>query len=268
MKNEANKTRMESWKYQSPDAPGFHKVIVPGEADCKVAYMFRLNLLAGESYLLETGELEENVVLLSGRAKLSGHPILNQDMIRFGSFYLPGKASVSITAKENCVFYIAGAKCEGIGEAFYRVFDENTPLGDVHQIHGQGVGKREVMFTLNHQIPASRLICGLTWGGTGAWTSWPPHQHEKDLEEIYCYFNMPAPQFGLHLSYLKSGETEDVVAHAVQSGSMVLAPCGYHPTVASPSTRNAYFWALAAFEPSSRRYDLAVEDPALTQYKG
>jgi 5-deoxy-glucuronate isomerase len=31
--------------------------------------------------------------------------------------------------------------------------------------------------------------------------------------------------------------------------------------VASPGTRNAYFWALASFSPEQRRYDLAVIDP-------
>ena len=74
----------------------------------------------------------------------------------------------------------------------------------------------------------------------GAWTSWPPHQHEKDLEEVYCYFDMPLPKFGFHISYLKSGEVEDIVTHTVHSGTMVQAPCGYHPTVASPGSRNAY----------------------------
>ena len=44
---------------------------------------------------------------------------------------------------------------------------------------------------------------------------------------------------------------------------MVLAPRGYHPTVAMPGTTNAYFWALAAFNNESRRYDLAVSDPQL-----
>ncbi|MEF2782114.1 MAG: myo-inositol catabolism protein, partial [Clostridium sp.] len=38
-------------------------------------------------------------------------------------------------------------------------------------------------------------------------------------------------------------------------------PCGYHPTVASPGSRNAYLWVLAAFRPESRRYDLAINDP-------
>ena len=86
-------------------------------------------------------------------------------------------------------------------------------------------------------------------------------EKEKDLEEIYCYFDMDPPKFGLHISYLKSGEIEDIVTHTVTSGTMVQAPCGYHPTVASPGTKNTYLWVLAAFKPTSRSYDLAVLDP-------
>ena len=71
---------------------------------------------------------------------------------------------------------------------------------------------------------------------------------------------MPLPHFGFHISYLKSGEVEDIVTHTVHSGTMVQAPRGYHPTVASPGIRNAYLWCLGAFRHSSRRYDLAILD--------
>ena len=100
-----------------------------------------------------------------------------------------------------------------------------------------------------------------TNGGNGAWTNWPPHEHEKDLEEVYCYFDMDDPHFGLHLSYVEPRDTHGVVAHTVKSGTMILAPRGYHPTVAAPGTRNTYLWVLAAHSHKSRRYDLAVLDP-------
>jgi 5-deoxy-glucuronate isomerase len=262
MRNQNNKERMEQWRVQSCDTPGFHKVITPDQCECQEAQVFRLNLLKGESYVLESGLLEIHPVLISGMAKLSEHIELNQDMKQFDSFYIPANQTVKITAMEECNFYIAGAKYEGIGEVHFRKYDASIPIGDVHQIHGTGVGQREVMFTLPPQDSASRLIVGLTWGGNGAWTSWPPHQHEKDLEEVYCYFDMPAPRFGFHISYLKSGEVRDIVTHTVQSGTMVQAPCGYHPTVASPGTRNTYLWVLAAFTPESRSYDKAIIDPA------
>ena len=95
--------------------------------------------------------------------------------------------------------------------------------------------------TIDPGTASSRLLVGLTWGGNGAWTSWPPHEHEKDLEEVYCYFDMDDPHFGLHLSYVEPGDTHGVVAHTVKSGTMILAPRGYHPTVAAPGTRNTYY---------------------------
>ena len=87
-------------------------------------------------------------------------------------------------------------------------------------------------------------------------------QHEADLEEVYCYFDMPKPHFGFHISYLKSADVEEVMAHPVHTGTCVQAPCGYHPTVASPGTQNTYLWVLAGFSHEQRRYDLAVLDPA------
>ncbi len=257
-----NKERMEKWRVQSPGEPGFHKVIVPETCECQEAHIFRLNLLKGESYKLESGNLEIHPVLLKGEASLSEHEVLSKDMVRFDSFYIPAKNSIKITAKQDCIFYIAGARYEGIGEPSFRRWDPTLPIGDIHQIHGSGAGEREVMFTLAPQDSASRLIAGLTWSREGTWTSWPPHQHEKDLEEVYCYFDIPEPKFGFHVSYLKSGEVDEIVTHTVHSGTMVQAPCGYHPTVACPGSKNAYFWVLAAFTPTSRRYDLAVEDPA------
>ncbi len=264
MRNIENVSRMEKWRVQSPDTPGFHKVITPETgAECVAAQIFRLNLVAGDSYVLESGELEMNAVVIAGAAKLSDNADLPSDMGRHDSFYIPGETSVKITAVEDLIMYIGAAKYAGVGKTLFRKIDWDIPVSPdgIHQIHGAGRGLREVMFTCAPQDEASALICGLTWGGDGSWTSWPPHQHEKDLEEVYCYFDIPAPKFGLHLSYLKSGEAEDIVAHPVQSGTMVQAPAGYHPTVSSPGVQNAYFWVLAAFSLPSRRYDLAVLDP-------
>lgn len=167
--------------------------------------------------------------------------------------------------QRQTVFFTSGPPWMRAMEHRFSVLLICICLWEIHQIHGKGVGQREVFMTLNQEIQASRLIAGLTWGGNGAWTSWPPHQHEADLEEIYCYFDMDEPHFGLHLSYTAPGDVDNIVAHPVKSGSMVLAPRGYHPTVASPGTRNAYFWVLAAHSHESRGYDLAVLDPSREQ---
>lgn len=255
-----NRARMRGWNIVSPVREGFHACIRPGVQDCKSVHIYRLNLRKGDVHTLESGSLEMNPVLLEGMAEITTSQ-WKEKMVKLDSFYIPGDTSVRIEALEDCVFYIGAAICEGYGKLFFRKFDKDLPFGEIHQIHGHGAGKREVFFTVNPEMDASRLLCGLTWGGDGAWTSWPPHQHEKDLEEVYCYFDMDAPGFGFHVSYLKSGEVDDIVTHVVKSGNMVLAPAGYHPTVASPGTRNTYFWVLAAHSHASRRYDLAVLDP-------
>ena len=266
MLDKETRDRLHDWKFQSPDTNGFHEVIVAGKADCKAINMFRLNLVPGQSYTVGSDTLEIHPVIIEGKAKVTEAPFGDLDLKRFDSFYLPAKCSAKITAVDNCNIYIAGAPFDGIGEPSFRIYDPDLPIGKIHQIHGEGLGRREVSFTLDPDTKASRLICGITWGAVGAYTSWPPHQHDKDLEEAYCYFDMPAPKCGFHISYLHSGGLEDAVVHPVTSGSMVIAPRGYHPTCASPSCRNAYLWCLAAFRPESRRYDLAVLDPAYEMY--
>lgn len=255
------KERMTAWAVQSCEEPGFHAVISPEKSECYDTRVYRLNLSAGKSYTLNSGELEMNPVLISGSVILSGHSVLDMEMGKLDSFYFAGGESVVITANEDSVFYIGAALYEGYGKTFFRRFDISQPIGTVHQIHGSGVGQREIMMTLSDKDEASRLICGLTWSGEGTWTSWPPHQHEKDLEEVYCYFDMPLPKFGFHISYLKAGDVENIVTHTVHSGTMVEAPVGYHPTVASPCIRNTYLWIMGAHSHASRRYDLAISDP-------
>lgn len=259
------KKRIESWCYTSPKDYGFYEVIAPGTSDCQQVFVYRLNLKKNDTYTLCTQNKEMNAACIMGEAEIKCEAF-EAACQKLDSFYVTRLMEVEIKAIEDSVFYIGAAIDEGYGTPFFRAFDLSLPLGEIHQIHGVGVGEREVFMTINPEADASRLICGITWGGNGAWTSWPPHQHEKDLEEVYCYFNIEEPHFGLHLSYIEPGNVETIVAHAVTSGTMVLAPRGYHPTVAAPGARNYYFWVLAAHSHQSRRYDLAVEDSTMKNF--
>lgn len=260
--------RTGNWKVQSPESPGWHVVVAPDRSECQHARVFRLNLTAGQSHVVATGDLEMHPVVIQGSVDLSDHPTATGRLNRFDGVYLPGNQTVTVTAVEDAILYVGGAVCEGIGEPVVTRYNPDEPIGDIHQVHGEGTSRREVMFTLPSSVPASRLICGLTWSGQGTWTSWPPHQHEKDLEEVYCYFDMDAPHLGFHFSYLESGQTDAAIAYPVSSGSVVEVPRGYHPTVATPGSVNAYLWVLAALRPSSRSYDLAIEDPVFRELRG
>lgn len=260
--------------FQSTVTSGLHKVVSPDNASCRAITIFRLNITQGESFRLESGQLEMNALLIEGSARI-GEPLVkgnrmvwrtDDGTISFpalnvnDSFYISCCTSVDITAGENgASLYIGAAESDNIGAPFYRAYDPTLPIGEIHQIHGSGSGQREVFFTLNEEIPASRLICGFTTGGDGAWTSWPPHQHERYLEEAYCYYGMDG--IGWHLYYPTGSHLCDAQFQPVINGSIALAADGYHPTVASPGVRNRYFWVLAAFDHQSRGYNHAVSDP-------
>lgn len=249
---------LTKWHKKSTDEIGMQDVIVPNRDETEVLGVSRLNLAPKQEYTLVYENEEMNALVISGSAKIEMEGRV-YDIEKLDSFYAPSEVKVKITANELTSLYIGKAPCEKVGKAFVRKIDFSLPVGDIHQIHGEGSGQREVMFTLAPQDKASRLICGITWSADGAWTSWPPHQHEKDLEEVYCYFDIE--KYGLHFSYTTDSSFDDAVCHIVKDGSMVEAPVGYHPTAAVPGSKNIYFWILGARSQKSRRYDLAISDP-------
>jgi 5-deoxy-glucuronate isomerase len=91
---------------------------------------------------------------------------------------------------------------------------------------------------------AARLLAGVTVSKDGNWTSWPPHDHHKEKEEIYLYIDMPPPNFSIHLNYTDSRDMELVVP--VWEGDAVAVKKGYHYNVASPGTTTRFLWMMAA----------------------
>jgi 5-deoxy-glucuronate isomerase len=91
---------------------------------------------------------------------------------------------------------------------------------------------------------AARLLAGVTYSKDGNWTSWPPHDHHREKEEIYLYTDMPAPNFSIHLNYTDFREMELVVP--VREGDAVAVKKGYHYNVASPGTTTGFLWMMAA----------------------
>lgn len=100
-------------------------------------------------------------------------------------------------------------------------------------------------------VQADRLLAGVTFSQDGNWTSWPPHDHHKEKEEIYLYTDMPAPSFSLHLNYTDWRDMEMVVP--VWDGDAVAIKNGYHYNVASPGTTTRFLWMMAAIRAEQDR---------------
>jgi len=251
-------THPSNWKYSSPEHEGLHRIIDPENSACKLTWIYRLNLEQGSTHTLNSQNLELNGVVIMGKVAVL-HDENGSELNRYDSFYLPGNEELVVLALERSSLFIGGSLFEGRGTYFTRNFDLSLPIGDIHQVHGEPPFQREVFMTLAQQDEGSRLICGITFGEPGKWTSWPPHQHTKDLEEVYCYFDIPKPDSAFHFSSREDGVFEFI--HPVSTGDCVVVPEGYHPTCGMPGVKSCYFWVMAAHSPESRRYDLAVNDP-------
>ena len=245
------------WLYPSSCSQGLSLTVSPRTSDLHVLSIYRLNLVSGSSTVVSYPDQEVNAVVMHGSVMVE-HRGQRHELHRLDSFYQPAGEHTRVTANSDAWLFLGAAPCEGYGSFFVRRFDDNLPLGEIHQVHGAPPYQREVFMTVNQEVPASRLICGITMGDTGGWTSWPPHQHSVDLEEAYCYFDITPPNFALHLSSRTPGRVEAV--HVVGNGDCVIIPEGYHPTVGAPGTKSSYFWAMAAHRHERRRYDLAVAD--------
>ncbi len=248
----------KNWLYPSSAEPGIQLVVSPHNSACKETWAYRLNLNKDDEFEIMHKDLELNPAVIKGRVNVTHSSVSDKALHKLDSFYIPAGDSARIRALEDTVVYIGGAVYEGVGDFFIRRYEADMSLGEIHQIHGEPPFEREVFMAVNQEVAASRIIDGFTWGSDGMWTSWPPHQHSSDLEEVYCYFDLPRPKFVLHLSSRYPEKVEAV--HPVSDGDFVLVPEGYHPTVASPGSRSSYFWIMAAHSRKSRRYDLAKSD--------
>jgi len=253
-----NKNHPSNWKYSSTEEEGFFEIVTPENSACKITWIYRLNLASSSEYILQNDKLELNAAVIRGVVKISCNSE-NYNLEKFDSFYLPAKEKLVITATADCSIFIGGGIFYKRGKFFVRKYDLSLPLGDIHQIHGKPPYQREVFMTVAQQDEASSLICGITIGEPGKWTSWPPHQHTMDLEEVYCFFDIPRPQSAFHYASRKMGEFEYI--HPVSTGDCVIVPEGYHPTCGMPGVKSCYFWVMTAHKKTSRRYDLAVNDP-------
>jgi 5-deoxy-glucuronate isomerase len=103
---------------------------------------------------------------------------------------------------------------------------------------------RHLNMLLAKNVEAGRLVAGFTTSEPGNWTSWPPHEHAAMLEELYVFFDMPAPAFGIQMVYSDTAYPEWVTV--VRDGDAVLMPSGFHPNVSVPGHRISFLWAMVA----------------------
>jgi 5-deoxy-glucuronate isomerase len=125
---------------------------------------------------------------------------------------------------------------------------------------GGDATSRDLNIVIGDNVRAGRILVGFTKSLPGNWTSWPPHEHTAMLEEVYVYFDMPPPAFGIQLVYTQPEAPELVTL--VRDGDAVLMPAGYHPNVAAPGHGINFIWMMAAHrEVEDRQFGVVNVQP-------
>jgi 5-deoxy-glucuronate isomerase len=169
----------------------------------------------------------------------------------YDTLYIPPGMTYEVTTNEMVDIVESSAPTKKAGEVIYIPIEKIKADPKLHMNAGKETYKREIHKTIDLNIPADRLLCGVTFSAPGNWTSWPPHEHGKSKEEVYLYIDIPKPGFGIQMMY--DDMKKPYVLDAVFEDDAVIITKGYHPNVAAPGFGMNFVWMMAALDPKVDR---------------
>jgi 5-deoxy-glucuronate isomerase len=238
--------------------------VTPGNSASKHLCYGRIVLNAEmPSVRFSGGNQETGLICLSGQGTVKAGEE-TYTLCRYDSIYVPRDTAITVSTSSNVDF--AEFSCD-VADRYPLRFVPYAELEADSSLKfstGKPGSARHLNICLGKNVEAGRLLAGFTVSEPGNWTSWPPHEHAKMLEEIYVYIEMPSPGFGIQLVYNNTEYPELVVP--VREGDAVMLPSGYHPNVAIPGHPIAFLWAMAAHrEKVDRQYGVVNIQPEFSQ---
>jgi 5-deoxy-glucuronate isomerase len=210
-----------------------------------------------------TGKLETGLICLSGACIVKADGQENK-IDQYDSIYLSRDTDVEITTDGS----VDLVECSSEVEKKYPL--QVVRYADVEKDSslkfktGGASNSRTVNITLGKNVAAGRILAGFTTSEPGHWTSWPPHEHAAMLEELYVYYDMPAPSFGVQFVYTNPDEPEFI--GIVRDGDAVIMPKGFHPNVSVPGHPINFVWMMAAHrEVEDRQFGVVTVQPGFDQ---
>ena len=221
----------------------------------------RMTLPPGSVSNFDVADEETVVVLLEGRGQFAaGEHVWNVERgnvfaDRATALLLPPGVTLAVRAETQLEAVLISTPAPAGSEPVLCAPDDVAVVE-----RGTDLYRREVRNLFTSDPHARRLMVGETVNATGHWSSYPPHKHDGNdnelrLEEMYYYRVNPPEGFGVHISYTSAGEA---ATHQVRDGDLVLIPYGYHSVSAPPRYDLYYLWAIAGDERKLAVY----EDPA------
>ena len=243
---------------------GRHHAVTPENSSMKHLVYGRIILDSEEPRVsFSTGTYETGLICMAGgctvKANGESHRIEHRD-----SIYLPRDTEVEIETDGHVDLVECSAEVEGqYPLQVVRFADIERDPALRFQTGGPST-TRTINIALGKNVQAGRIVAGFTSSEPGPWTSWPPHEHAAMLEELYVYYDMPAPAFGVQFVYTNPDEPEFV--GVVRDGDAVVMPRGFHPNVSVPGHRINFVWLMAAHrETEDRQFGVVTVQPGFDQ---
>ena len=242
------------------EGKGRRTAVAPGSTAARYLHYGRITLAAGDAPITFSSEDHEvGLICLNGKATITteGETF---DLDRYDAVYVPRDSDIEVNAPEGCDLAEVSApvaKRYPLKFVSYKEVRQNPKL---HLIAGKPPAERDLNVLIGANVEAGRIMAGVTFSTPGNWTSWPPHEHSKLLEEAYLFIDMPSPSFGVQFVYTDPKQPE--LVQVVREGDCVLMPQGYHPNVAAPGGQINFLWMMAAIkEGEDRLYGVVNVQP-------
>ena len=242
---------------------GRRTAVKPGQTAARYLHYGRVTIEAGDRPLTFNNEDHETGLIClkgAGRVTTGGE---TYNLSRYDALYVPRDSDIEVEAandEEGFDLAEVSAPVEKRYPAQFVSFSEVRQNPKLHIIAGQPPAERDMNVLIGSNVKAGRIMAGVTFSRPGNWTSWPPHEHSRMLEEAYLYIDMPEPSFGVQFVYTDPQNPE--LVQVVREGDCVLMPKGYHPNVAAPGGQINFLWMMAAIrEGEDRKYGVVNVQP-------
>jgi 5-deoxy-glucuronate isomerase len=256
---------LEKMVFRSTNAKmGRHVSVTPQNSTMRHLAYGRIRLdSTTPSVSFANGDRETGLILLSGKTTV-GTGGKQFELGQYDAIYIPRDSKIELSTKSEVDIAEFSSDVQGkYPLQVVRYAETSKDAGLKFSAGGPG-SSRQLNMLIAKNVEAGRLVAGFTHSDPGNWTSWPPHEHAKMLEEMYVYFDMPEPAYGIQLVYNNTEYPELVTV--VRDGDAVLMPSGYHPNVSVPGHRIAFLWAMAAHrEVEDRQFGVVNIQPGFQQ---
>ena len=240
---------------------GRRTAVAPGRTAARYLHYGRITLNAGDAPVeFANNDHETGLICLQGHAKVNANGETFA-LGRYDTVYVPRDSQIVVEAGEGgCDLADVSAPVAKRYPTQFVAYKDVRQNPKLHLIAGKPPAERDLNVLIGANVEAGRIMAGVTFSTPGNWTSWPPHEHSKLLEEAYLFIDMPAPSFGVQFVYTDPEKPE--LVQVVREGDCVLMPQGYHPNVAAPGGQINFLWMMAAVrEGEDRLYGVVNVQP-------